>query len=71
MAVSESQKRANAKYKRDRTKSAVIRFYPSELPLWEWLNSQANKAGYIKQLIRDDMACQDENRTRLDTGARE
>lgn len=55
MVVTEAQKRANAKYKRDKTKTALVRFYPSEAKLYEWLNSQENKMGYIKHLIRKDM----------------
>jgi hypothetical protein len=55
MAVSEAQQAADAKYKRERTKAAVVRFYPAEADLWEWLQGQPNKQGYIKRLIREDM----------------
>ncbi|OFK24218.1 hypothetical protein [Olsenella sp. HMSC062G07] len=55
MAVSDAQKRADAKYKRERTKTAVVRFYPAEEELWGWLSAQPNKQGYVKRLIREDM----------------
>lgn len=55
MTLTETQKRAGSKYKRDKTKATLVRFYPSEAELYEWLSSQENKMGYIKQLIREDM----------------
>lgn len=55
MAVSEAQKRASEKYHKEKVKRTAVRFYPAEANLWEWLNEQPNKAGYIKQLIREDM----------------
>lgn len=55
MAVSEAQKRASAKYVKNNVKSVSIRFYPSEADIFEHLNNQENKAGYIKGLIRADM----------------
>lgn len=71
MAISDAQKRADAKYKRESTKTAVTRFYPAEADLWEWLDAQPNKAGYVKRLIREDMERRGGNRTRRDGGARE
>lgn len=55
MAVSDAQKRANAKYQRQSTKVVSIRFMPSDAELLEWLAAQPNKAGYVKALIRADM----------------
>lgn len=55
MAVSEAQKRANAKYNKEKMIQRVVRFSPNERDLLEHLDSQPNKAGYIKQLIREDM----------------
>ena len=43
------------KYNKEKTKSMAIRFMQSEYDLVEWLNEQDNKAGYIKDLIRQDM----------------
>ena len=53
--VSESQKRATAKYQKEKTRSVTIRFLPSDMDLYEFLKSQPNQAGYIKELIRRDM----------------
>ena len=55
MALSEAQKRANEKYRKENVKQATVRFYPAETDLWEHLQSQPNKAGYLKELIRRDM----------------
>ena len=55
MAYTEAQKRATAKYLKNNVKRAAVAFYPAEADLWEWLDAQPNKAGYIKRLIREDM----------------
>lgn len=55
MAVSEAQKRASEKYRREKVKQFAVRFYPSEAGIWEHLQAQGNKAGYIKGLIEADM----------------
>ena len=44
------------KYNKERTKSYAIRFFmATEQDLIDYLESQDNKAGYIKKLIREDM----------------
>ena len=49
--------KANNQYNKDKTKSFVIRMMLStESDIIDWLEKQPNKAGYIKQLIRDDIA---------------
>ena len=53
--VSEAQKRADAKYRREKTHQVAIRFYPKDERLWEHLQGQERKAEYIKRLIREDM----------------
>lgn len=53
--TSEAQKRANVKYQRNHTKNVSIRFMPGDADVLAWLNSQPNKAGYVKALIRADM----------------
>jgi hypothetical protein len=53
--VSEAQKRASAKYQREKTVRKAVVFYPGETELLEWLNSQDSAQGYIKRLIREDM----------------
>ena len=53
--VSEAQKRASAKYQREKTARKAVVFYPGDAELLEWLNAQGNAQGYIKRLIREDM----------------
>lgn len=53
--TTEAQKRADAKYKRERTNSFTMRFFPSDAPLWEHLQKQPRKADYVRELIRRDM----------------
>lgn len=55
MAVTEAQKRASAKYQREKVKRISTSFYPDDSDIWDHLNNQTNKQGYIKQLIREDM----------------
>jgi hypothetical protein len=52
--TSEAQKKARDKYNAKR-KRVAIDFCPTEADLWEHVNKQENKAGYIKDLIRKDM----------------
>lgn len=60
MARSDAQKRARAKYEKEKVKQVMVRFYPSENDILEFLESQDNKAGYIKELIRKDMNSQEQ-----------
>lgn len=55
MAMTEAQKRAQRNYVKKSVKQVSLRFYPAERDIWDWLNSQDNKAGYMKELIRADM----------------
>ncbi len=55
MALTEAQKRAQENYRKKSVKQAAVRFYPAEADIWEWLQAQENRAGYIKRLIREDM----------------
>lgn len=53
----ECNKRARAKYDAEKTKRMTIKFIiATESDILNKLDSVENKAGYIKQLIRDDMA---------------
>lgn len=56
MAVTDAQRRASAKYVRESVKSVNVRFYPTERDIWEHVAAKENKSGYIKDLIRKDMA---------------
>lgn len=53
--VTDAQKRAHAKYNREKMVQRVVRFSPNEKELLWHLDAQGNRAGYIKQLIADDM----------------
>lgn len=55
MPISAAQKRASAKYDKEKMKRATVIFSPNELELYEHLCKQENKSGYIKELIRKDM----------------
>lgn len=52
--VSESQKRANKKY-REKSNRMTIDFYPTDSDLWNHIQSQPKKQTYIKNLIRADI----------------
>lgn len=53
--ATEAQLRANAKYAKANVKRVGVSFYPSERDIYEWLQAQPNKQGYVKALIRADM----------------
>ncbi len=55
MALSEAQKRASAKYRREKVKQVVVTFSPRDADLYEWLGTQPSKAGTIKRLLREEM----------------
>ena len=55
MAVSDAQKRAADKYRRDNVKQISVRFYPDSMAEYEWARSQGNAQAYIRCLIREDM----------------
>lgn len=52
--LTEARKRAKAKYD-EKVKKITVAFYPTEAEIWEKLQSQDNKQGYIKDLIRKDL----------------
>lgn len=53
--VSEAQKRAAAKYHKEKMVARTVRFSQGEQDILDHLDAQPNKAGYIKELIRKDM----------------
>jgi len=56
MAVSEAQKRANAKYDKSNTKMMSFKFnLQTDADILDRLAKVPNKQGYIKELIRKDM----------------
>ena len=53
--ASDAQKRADRKYKRDKTWQFCLRFYPAEAEVWAFLSEHENRQGFIKELIRREM----------------
>ena len=53
--ATEAQRRATERYVKSNVKQVAIKLGPPDRDLLEWLDSQPNKAGYIKRLIREDM----------------
>ena len=52
--TSEAQIRAVQKYMK-KANRMTMNFYPTEESLWNHIQQQPNKQGYIKDLIRADM----------------
>lgn len=53
MPTSEAQKRASAKYQREKTKQVNVKFTPNDMELYRWLEAQGGTmSGTIKELIR-------------------
>ena len=53
--LTEAQKRAKAKYYDGKDKKMLLEVYPSDAELYEKVQEQKNKQGYIKELIRRDI----------------
>ncbi len=60
MALTEAQKRAKRNYEK-KVKKISLQFYPTETDLYEYLQTKENKAGFIKQLIREAMESERQN----------
>lgn len=57
MASTEAQKRATAKYQREKTKQVNLKFSPNEMDMYEWLKSQdCAMSTAVKALIRKEMS---------------
>lgn len=54
--TTEAQYRASQKYKKEKVKRITVDFSPVDSDLWEHLQNQPNKQGYIKALIRADIS---------------
>jgi len=55
MAESEAQRRANLAYRKKHTKTVSVTFYPSDMVLFDYLDSLGvSKAKRIKKLIEED-----------------
>ena len=54
---SDARIRANAKYNKENTKNVVLHLnITTDKDILDYLQKKDNKTGYIKDLIRDDMA---------------
>ena len=53
--ATDAQRRATARSVRANVRQVAIKLGPPDRDILEWLDSQPNKAGYIKRLIREDM----------------
>lgn len=59
--TTDAQYRALKKYK-SKVKRITVDFPPTDAELWEHIQNQPNKQGYIKSLIRADMAIPNQRR---------
>ncbi len=56
MATTDAQKRASAKYQREKVKQVNIKFSPNEMDMFDWLQAQnTSLSATIKHLIRQEM----------------
>ena len=53
--TSAAQLRAAKKYRQEKLNRFTVNFSPVDSELWEHIQNQPNKQGYIKALIRADM----------------
>lgn len=51
----EATLRAHAKYRKEKTKTKSLVFFPADMDILEYAESTGNFSGYIKELIRADM----------------
>ncbi len=56
--ATEAQNRANAAYRKKNVKQVCIRFYPSEAPLLEYLDTKGGRASYRLITSQIDTASQ-------------
>lgn len=67
---SEAQKRADRKYKHNKTQQFCLRFYPAEEEIWSFLSAQENKQGFLKDLISREMGVASGGPARVDTNTK-
>ena len=53
--ATEAQLRANETYRKKSVKTFLLRFFPTDYDLYEYLQTQPKKAEYLRNLIREDM----------------
>ena len=55
MSMTDAQKRAQAKYVKEKVRAFNLRFFPADADILAHFEKQPNKAAYLKELIRRDM----------------
>lgn len=50
-----AQAKATAKYRKENVRQIVVRFYPKDYALYEWVKSKGRSTEYVLSLIRKDM----------------
>lgn len=55
MAKTDAQRRATAKYTREKVTQKQVRFYPADRDILDYAEAQGAFATYVKRLIREDM----------------
>ena len=55
MALTDAQKRAQAKYVKEKVRVYNLRFYGTDADILAHFEAQPNKQAYLKELIRRDM----------------
>ena len=53
--ATDAQRRALNNYRKKSTKQVILRFYPGEDEMYEFIKSQPNATAYVKGLVRADM----------------
>lgn len=53
--ATQAQIEANRKYKKQNVKRITIDFYPSDMELYEHIQTKEKKQTYIKELVRNDL----------------
>ena len=53
--ATDAQRRALNSYRKKSTKQIVLRFYPGEEELYDYIKSQPNVTAYLKELVRADI----------------
>lgn len=60
MPASDAQRRAVARYIKDKVTQKQVRFYPKDADLVAWVESRDEPfAAYVRRLIREDMGRSD------------
>lgn len=53
--ATDAQRRALNSYRKKATRQIVMRFYPGEEEMYEFVKAQPNATAYLKSLVRADM----------------